>query len=70
MGSFYKNDQGVLASGVKIKGPLGQWVLDGETYPEHRIIEIDGWKWFESEDVARDEFQIPIPDDGLPDDIE
>jgi len=56
---FYKNDHGDLLYGPNFV--ISSWYdLRKETKDNHQYP-IDGWYWFDSEELARDFFNLPKP---------
>lgn len=55
---FYKNDNGQLLAAPNFVYSKDYTLLaedkDNYTYP------IDGWKWFDTEEEARNEYNIPL----------
>ena len=57
---FYKNDEGQLLYGPNFV--ISSWYdLRKETKDQH-TYPIDGWYWFDSEEDAREFFNMPKPD--------
>jgi hypothetical protein len=58
---FYKNDNGQLLEAPNFVYSKNYTLLvadkDTYTYP------VDGWKWFDSEDEARLEYNLPKPEE-------
>lgn len=55
---FYKFESDLLLHGKMVHGPgfdLIQDFKDTYQYP------VEGWYWFESEDQAREFFELPLP---------
>ena len=56
---FYKNDEGQLLYGPNFV--ISSWYdLRKETKDQH-TYPIDGWYWFDSEELAREFFNLPKP---------
>ena len=51
---FYKNDSGELLAGEIVCRP------DVNLSPDDNTAEVAGWKWFDSEEEARLEYELPL----------
>lgn len=54
---FYKYDAGLMYGPNFVEGP--SFTLTRETHNDF-TYPIEGWYWFDSEDVAREFFNVPI----------
>jgi len=52
--SFFKSDNGKLLSGDIVCGP------DINLHSNDKTQEAGGWKWFTSEELAREAYGIPL----------